>query len=238
VTSEPSRREFLAAAGSLAAASAGTGIALAADASERAAARPIKILGVCGSPRKGKSTATALQVCLEAARQVADNIEVELIELAGLKIPGSVAADIPLEPGEQDDFPQLAAKLSDPRVAGIIIGTPVYFGNMTALCKAFLDRWIVLREGFVLSNKVAGVLAVGGARNGGQELTIASVQAVLMCHEMPVVGDGRPTGHRGATLWSGCPGGIEKDEFGLSTARNLGRRVAEVSLRIHAAKES
>jgi multimeric flavodoxin WrbA len=219
-------------AGTLAAASAGTGVALAADSAEAPPNEPIKIIGISGSPRKGKSTATALKVCLEAAKAVADNIEVELIELAGMAINGAVAAGLPLPEGHPDDFPKLVPKLSDPKVRGIIVGTPVYFGNMTALCKAFLDRCIVFRKDFALSNKVAGVVAVGGARNGGQELTIASVQAVLMCHEILLVGDGRPTAHRGATLWSGCPGGIEKDEVGMSTARNLGRRVAEVALRV------
>jgi multimeric flavodoxin WrbA len=232
------RRRFLGTAGTVAVASAATSVALATDSPQPGPRAPIKILGVCCSPRKGKTTATAMQVCLEAAKQVADNIEVELIELAGMKIPGCVAADVPLEPGEQDDFPGLVPKLIAPQVRGIIIGTPVYFGNMSALCKALLDRWIIFRKDFALSGKVGGVLAVGGARNGGQELTIASVQAVLFCHEMLLVGDGRPTGHRGATLWSGCPGGIEKDEFGLSTAKNLGRRVAEVAVRIHSAKES
>lgn len=238
MASELTRRRFLGAAGTVAAAGAGTAAALAADSTEAAPREPIKIIGICGSPRKGKSTATALKICLEAARQVADNIQVELIELAGMAINGSVAAGLPLPEGHPDDFPKLVPKLTDPKVGGIIVGTPVYFGNMTALCKAFLDRCIVLRKDFALTGKVAGVLAVGGARNGGQELTIASVQAVLFCHEMLLVGDGKPTGHRGGTLWSGCPGGIEKDEFGISTARNLGRRVAEVALRTHAAKES
>lgn len=232
MASEVTRREFLGAAGTAAAASAGTGTALAAAAAEPRPTEAIKIIAICGSPRKGQTTATALKVCLDAAKAVAENIEVELIELAGLAINGSVAAGLPLPEGHPDDFPKQVPKLTDPKVRGIIVGTPVYFGNMTALCKAFLDRCIVLRKDFALSGKVAGALAVGGARNGGQELAIASVQAVLMCHEMLLVGDGRPTGHRGATLWSGCPGGIEKDEFGLSTAKNLGRRVAEVALRL------
>ena len=238
MASELTRRRFLGAAGTVAAAGAGTAAVLAADSAEAAPRQPIKIIGICGSPRKAKSTATALKICLEAAGQVADNIQVELIELAGMAINGSVAAGLPLPEGHPDDFPKLVPKLSDPKVGGIIVGTPVYFGNMTSLCKAFLDRCIVLRKDFALTGKVAGVLAVGGARNGGQELAIASVQAVLFCHEMLLVGDGKPTGHRGGTLWSGCPGGIEKDEFGISTARNLGRRVAEVALRTHAAKES
>jgi multimeric flavodoxin WrbA len=239
------RREFLGKAGSVAAVGAGTaaGAALAADPtkptqpnpteSKSTASKPIKIIAICGSPRKGKSTAMALQVCLDAAKQVDPRIEVELIELAGMKIDGSLAAGLPLEPGQRDDFPKLVPVLADPKVAGIIVGTPVYFGNMTSLCKAFLDRCMAFREAdFALSNKVAGVLAVGGCRNGGQELTIASVQAALMCQEMIIVGDGRPTVHRGATLWSGIEGGIANDQFGLSTAQNLGRRVAEVALRV------
>jgi len=84
---------------------------------------------------------------------------------------------------------------------------------------------------FALRNKVAGVVAVGGVRNGGQELAIESVQAALFCQEMIVVGDGRPTAHTGATLLN-TGDDISGDEFGLSTAKNLGRRVAEVALRL------
>lgn len=170
---------------------------------------------------------------LEAAEQVDETIDGESIELAGMKIDGSLAAGVPLEPGQQDDFPQLVPKLSESKVAGIIIGTPVYFGNMTSLCKAFLDRCIVFRKNrFALANKVAGVLAVGGCRNGGQELTVRSVQTALMCQELIIVGDGRPTGHFGATVWNSGEGEITDDEFGMSTVRNLGRRVAEVALRM------
>lgn len=229
--SDLSRRHFLTTTGVAVAAAAATVSAKAAD--DSAAKKPIKIIAICGSPRKGKSTAASLRVCLDAAKAVdPDGIEVELIELAGMKINGSLAAGIPLEPGEKDDFPSLVPKLADPRVAGIIIGTPVYFGNMTSLTKAFLDRCAVFRKDYSLSNKVAGVLAVGGGRNGGQELTIQSVQAVLYCHEMLLVGDGRPTSHRGGTVWNSkeFKGDVTKDEIGMSTVRNLGRRVAEVAL--------
>jgi multimeric flavodoxin WrbA len=192
----------------------------------------IKIIGVSCSPRKGKTTLQALTVCLEAAKAVnPDRIDTELIELADLEIPAYVAAGIPLKPGQQDDFPDLAAKLVEPHVAGMIVGTPVYFGSMTALCKSFLDRCIALRmRQFALANKVGGVVAVGGVRNGGQELTIQCVQSALLCQEMVVVGDGRPTCHTGATVWNNGKDDISQDEFGLSTVKNLGRRVAEVAL--------
>ena len=203
--------------------------------------RPIKILGICCSPRKGKSTATALGICLDAVKAVDGRIEVELIELAGRKIPGEVAAGIALEPGERDDFPALVPKISEPAVAGIILGTPVYFGNMSSLCKAFLDRWIVFHKDKQLANKVGGVLAVGGGRNTGVELTIRSVQVALMSQQMIVVGDAPPTGHWGGTVWGGNPAvstgpapDITRDVEGIATVKNLGRRVAEIALRLEA----
>jgi len=192
-----------------------------------------KIIAISCSPRKGKTTATSLKACLEAAQQVDANIETELIELAGLKINGNLAAGIPLEPGEKDDFPALVPRLTAPEIRGIIIGTPVYFSNMSSLCKAFLDRCIAMyKNDLALSNKVAGALAVGGSRNGGQEATLQSVQASLFCQEMIVVGNGRPGARFGATVWSGAPGGVTQDEYGMKTARNLGRRVAETALRL------
>lgn len=224
------RRTFVQTMGIGAVAAAGLA-ALQADASE-AAGGGIKIIGVACSPRRGKTTAQALAICLDATREVApDTIETELIELADLEIPGYIAAGIPLKPGHKDDFGDVAAKLVDGRVRGILIGTPVYFGSMTSLCKAFLDRCFALRaRKFALANKVGGVVAVGGVRNGGQELTIQCVQSALLCQEMIVVGDGRPTCHTGATVWNSGNDDISQDEFGVGTVKNLGRRVAEVAL--------
>lgn len=193
----------------------------------------IKIVAISCSPRKGGATAAALGVCLEAARQVSDKIETELIELADFRINGNLAAGVAGPDGGQDDFPKLVPRLADAGVRGIIVGTPVYFGGMSSLCKAFLDRTILLwQNNFALSNKVAGVLACGGTRNGGQEVTIHAVQVSLFCQEMILVGNGRPGPRIGATVWSGAEGGVLKDEFGMATTRALGRRVAEVAMRL------
>ncbi len=228
-----SRRKFLEGAGAVVAAGAAMASASETLAGNESARKPIKILAICTSPRKGKTTAAGLQICLEAAKAVdPEHVETELIELAGMNIPGSPAAGLPLQPGEKDDFPHLLPKLTDPRVAGIIIGTPVYFGNMSYLCTALLDRCNVLRNNFAWSNKVGGVLTVGGARNGGQEQTLRSVHTAMFGQEMIVVGDGRPTAHCGATLWNNGKDDISHDEPGIATAKNLGRRVAEVARRV------
>ncbi len=237
--SKASRRKFLQAAGMGVAATAALQSASAATSAESdSATRRVRIIAISGSPRKGKTTAAALRTALEAAKAVnPEVIETELIELAGTKLNGDMAAGIPLEAGQQDDFPALATKLAASNVGGIIVGSPVYFGSMTSLCKAFLDRCIALRmRQFALANKVGGAVAVGGVRNGGQELTLQGIQAAMMCQEMVVVGDGRPTCHTGATVLNSGKDDISQDEFGLSTVKNLGRRVAEMAVRLAAGK--
>ena len=224
MNSKIGRRELIGAAGAAAVVGA---MGSSAFAQGEAARRTI--IGISCSPRKGKTTAAALDVCLQAAQNASPDIETELIELAGLSIPAQLVAGQPLRDGEVDDFPQIMAKVGAPKVCGIIVGSPVYFGNMTALCKAFLDRCGAFRsDGFKLRNKVAGALAVGGARNGGQELTIRSIQTALMCQDMAIVGDGQPSARIGATLWNQNDS-IAGDDFGIQTAENLGRRVAELA---------
>lgn len=216
------RREFLT-----------TTLAAGATTSTVSAAAPggktVKIIGLSCSPRKGKTTAAALGICLEAARTVDPRVTTELIELAGRNI----GVYDPTDPkAVQGGFAELIPALSSPDVAALVIGTPVYFGNMSSLCKAFLDHWMVFRQqNFALAGKVGGVVAVGAGRNGGQELTLQSVQASLMGQNMIVVGDGQPTSHFGATLIN-TNDDISKDDFGINTARNLGRHVAEIALKL------
>jgi len=191
--------------------------------------KTVKIIGVSCSPRKGKTTAAALSICLEAAKAVDPRVNTELIELAGRGIGVYDPAD---PKAVQGGFADLIPVLSNPDVAAILIGTPVYFGNMSSLCKAFLDHCMVFRQQkFALAGKVGGVVAVGAGRNGGQELTLQSVQASLMGQNMIVVGDGQPTSHFGATLIN-TNDDVSKDEFGITTAKNLGRHVAEIALKL------
>jgi len=98
---------------------------------------------------------------------------------------------------------------------------------MSSQAKAFLDRTVLFRRnGFMFKNKLGGVIAVGGSRNGGQELTIQAVHAAMMIHDMILVGDGD---HFGGAAWGGHPEGYEGDAIGISTARNLGKRITEVA---------
>ncbi|MHC4323607.1 MAG: flavodoxin family protein [Planctomycetota bacterium] len=188
----------------------------------------IKIVGISCSPRKGKTTATAIKVALDAAKKIDPHIHVELIDLGGKKIAGwseTVSQ-------AQDDFNEILPKLKDPDLGGLIIGSPSYFRSMSSFCKAFLERLAVLRKPkLLLADVPVGALAVGAYRNGGQELVIEQIQAVMLCHEVMLVG-GKPGAHQGATLWNAYKDDIMKDEFGIATAKQLGIRVAQAALRL------
>lgn len=195
----------------------------------------MKIIGVSTSPRKNKSTHFLLEQSLDEIRVTAEasgaNIDVELIDLAPLKFNGCISCDTckkSMSCSQQDDFQPLIPKLADPEVAGIIVATPVYMGCMSSQAKAFIDRTVLFRRnGFIFKNKLGGVIAVGGSRNGGQELTIQAVHAAMMIHDMIIVGDGD---HFGGAAWANHPDGYEGDATGIATARNLGRRMGEIAL--------
>jgi multimeric flavodoxin WrbA len=196
--------------------------------------KTVRIVGVSCSPRAGKTTATAVNAALAAAKEVDSRIKVELIDLGGMTISGWVSRATTNEPElPKDDFDKFVLpKLRDPVPDGLIIGSPSYFRTMSALCKAFIDRLAVLRSPkLLLADKPIGVLAVGAYRNGGQELVIEQIQAAMLCHEVMIVG-GKPGAHQGATLWNAYNDDITKDEFGMDSAKKLGIRLAEAALRL------
>ncbi len=208
---------------------AATVFASLSSSSNAAASKKVRIVGVSCSPRKGKTTAIAVKTALDAAQGVNSGIKTELIDLGGMNISGYTGDAEP----PKDDFDKIVLpKLREPLPDGLIIGSPVYFRTMSALCKAFLERLVVLRKPkLLLADVPVGVLAVGAYRNGGQELAIEQIQCSMLCHEVMVVG-GKPGAHQGATLWNAYKDDIEKDEFGIDSAKKLGIRVAEAALRL------
>lgn len=195
----------------------------------------MKIIGIAASPRKKQSTYQILSVCLDqAARE--PGVEVELIELAGKKIAPCISCGQcrkELTCSQKDDFFDLIPTLDDPALGGLILASPVYMGGPSAQAKAFLDRSVSFRRnGFRFARLVGGVAAVGGSRNGGQEITIQTLHAGMLIHGMTVVGDAPPTAHFGGMAHNG-PGGVLADQDGLATAANLGKRVAQAALALY-----
>lgn len=105
--------------------------------------------------------------------------------------------------------------------AGIIAGSPVYFGAMAWDLKRIFDEYVGIRK--KMENKIGAAFATSGDPSGGKETTILSILQCMLIYGMIVVGDPmEATGHYGVS----CVG--TPDERTLENGRKLGRRVAEL----------
>ena len=110
----------------------------------------------------------------------------------------------------------------------IVLGSPVYWSNMAGEVKAFIDDWqfkFGVFPDFKLKNKVGAAFATGGQISRGKELTMLSILAAMLGNYMITVSGGGAFGASATT--EGNSPGIDEQE--LSSARELGRRVAEVA---------
>ncbi len=192
----------------------------------------VKILGISGSPRPKGNTIHLISKALDAAEEL--GAEAELISLHNVKISPCIACNNCKKTGKciiDDDMMEILEKVEN--ADGLIIGSPVYFGTMSAQLKIFVDRSRPLRSRFALSETVAGAIAVGASRNGGQETTISSIHEFLFIQDAIVVGDGAPSAHYGGTGYGTDLHDCEIDEFGLDTAKALGRRVTNLAIKLN-----
>lgn len=110
----------------------------------------------------------------------------------------------------------------------IIVGSPVYWSNMSGEVKTFFDNWQfkfgVFPE-FRMKNKIGAAFATGGQISSGKEVTMLTILAAMLGNQMIVVGGGGAFGASATT--EGDSLGIDNKE--LADAQSLGRRVAEVA---------
>ena len=110
--------------------------------------------------------------------------------------------------------------------AGIIAGSPVYFGTMAAELKKVFDDFVSLRR--QMENKIGATFTTSGDPTGGKETTMMSIIQALMIYGMIIVGDPlSATGHYGTA----CVG--KPDSGALENGRKLGQRVAELAFKVH-----
>jgi NAD(P)H dehydrogenase (quinone) len=102
---------------------------------------------------------------------------------------------------------------------GLIAGSPVYFGSMTADMKEIFDKYVGIRK--KMENKVGAAFATSADPSGGKETTMMSIIQALLIYGMIVVGDPiSATGHYGVA----CTG--KPDKKTEDNAAKLGKRVA------------
>ena len=189
----------------------------------------MKVLGINGSPREGGNTELLMRTVfgeLEAA-----GVETELVRIGGRPFRGCVACRRCFENRDRrcvlegDPLNELVAKMAD--ADGILLGSPVYYTDVTSEMKGFLDRAGLVSgaNGGLFRHKAgAAVLAV---RRGGATHAFDTLNHWLHMMQTYLVG---------ASYWNmgyGMkPGDVAEDQEGMENMRVLGRNMAWLLERI------
>ncbi len=105
--------------------------------------------------------------------------------------------------------------------AGIIAGSPVYFGVMAYDLKRVFDEFVGIRR--KMEGKVGAAFATGGHQTGGKETTIFSILQCMLIYGMIIVGDPMSaSGHYGVACVGAPDSHAKEDGF------KLGARVAQL----------
>jgi len=110
----------------------------------------------------------------------------------------------------------------------LVVGSPVYWSNMSGEVKTFFDRWqfeFGVFPDFKMRNKVGAAFATGGQVSSGKEVTMLTILAAMLGNQMIVVSAGGAFG-ASATTEGDSPGINEQEK---ADARALGKRVAEMA---------
>ena len=100
---------------------------------------------------------------------------------------------------------------------GIVLGSPVYFNNVSAQLKAFMDRtWCIRGK---LKNKIGGAVVVG--RKYGAESAIMAINAFFLKHEIIPA-------NRGICGIAFDQEEILQDIEAIEAAKRLGERMKEL----------
>jgi NAD(P)H dehydrogenase (quinone) len=134
--------------------------------------------------------------------------------------------------------------LDDLRAAdAVIFGSPTRYGNMTAQMKQLIDSTGSLWLKGEMEGKPAGVFTSTASTHGGQETTLITMMIPLLHLGMILVGvpysvegmihsEARGGTPYGPSTIAGAEGELQPHEGDLAIARALGKRVAEVALKL------
>ncbi len=172
----------------------------------------MRILYISGSPRRNGNT----DYLLQKTKEVTDG---EFLKLLDHEIePCDSCWACRDQEGcviDDDMTDKIIPKLID--ADALVLGTPVYFNNVSSQLKAFIDRtWSIKGK---LRNKIGGTVVVG--RKYGHESAITAINSFFLKHEM-IVAD------RGVSGIAFEKGAITKDEEAVKAAERLGKRIDEI----------
>mgnify|MGYP001013408346 CR=1 FL=1 len=184
------------------------------------------IIGLNGSPNKNGSTRFLLDRVLGKCSSLGAIVEIIDVPDAvnSAKTPFCTVCSNPCSSVCYKDtlLEEVFSKIK--QADALVIGSPVYFGSMSAQLKAFFDKTRRLRGEKVLIGKPCGFVTVGASRFGGQEATLAAMHAIALVQGMTILGTGHSdfdAGHLGVSAVRPS----SEDENALSRCNSLALRI-------------
>lgn len=140
------------------------------------------ILGINGSPHRDGIVHQLLQRVLAGAEKRGAEVRtVHLYDLNSVRTPGLYSKDPQSEtPAHvpKDDIVSLYPEIV--RADGLVLATPVYWANMSAAMKDFIEHLTPLEnDGFQLEGKLAAFISASKENEGGLEMAVMSMVSAL-----------------------------------------------------------
>ncbi len=183
----------------------------------------MKVLAVNGSPRKGGNTELLIKEVFKSLE--AEEVETELMQIGGKDVNGCTACGKCRQEKDgrchiQNDLLNECIEKME-QADGIILGSPVYFADITSELKALIDvsGYASRGAGNPLRRKVGAGVVV--ARRAGGMTAFDSINRFFLIGEMIIPG---------SSYWNVGfgkeKGDVLSDEEGLKTMRTLGENMA------------
>ncbi len=148
------------------------------------------IVGLNGSPNKDGNTYYLINKIFNICNK--EGIETEIINIPEVinacKTPFCTCCTSPCEKVCYKGTPLEEVYGKVTKADAVVIGSPVYFGSMTAQLKAFFDKTRAVRANREWIGKPAAALSVGGSKYGGQESTIKAIHDCMLVEGMTIIG--------------------------------------------------
>jgi multimeric flavodoxin WrbA len=180
----------------------------------------MKVVAFNGSPRKDGNTTILINHVFRELKK--EGVETELVQLSGREIHGCIACYKCFENKDRrcavktDIANECIEKMIE--ADGIILGSPVYFTDVTAEMKALIDRagFVSSANGGMYKNKVGAVVVA--VRRSGATHTLDTMSHFFLATQMIIIGRAIGVGRE--------KGEVEKDKEGMQGVETLGQRMA------------
>ncbi|MBN1549992.1 flavodoxin family protein [bacterium] len=190
----------------------------------------MKVIAFNGSARKDGNTAYLIRTIFDELNR--ENIETEMIQLAGKPLRGCMACGKCRENRDRhcviktDEMNIYIEKMVE--AEGIILGSPTYFATITSEMKALIDRtgYVCRGNGHLLARKVGA--AVVAVRRGGAVHAFDTLNHFFTISQMIIPGSDYWNFGMGLQ-----PGDVENDTEGIQTMQILGRNMAWLMKKIY-----